>query len=75
VRAVMPHGMSSAASSQIQQRSRAAHFTAKAASDLLALRTCPWSGPLGVGGAARTHGLVRNRRDPSAQLRQQRPFV
>ena len=33
------------------------------------------SGPSGVRGAARTHGLVRNRRDPSAQPRQQRPLV
>ncbi len=35
----------------------------------------PWSGPPGVGGAARTHGQVRDRRDPSAQPRQQRPPV
>ena len=40
----------------------------------LAFRTRPWSGPLGVWGAARTHGLVRDRRDPSAQPRQQRPL-
>ena len=36
-------------------------------------RRCAWSGPSGVRGAARAHGLVRNRRDPSAQPRQQRP--
>jgi hypothetical protein len=35
----------------------------------------PPLGPSGVGGAARTQGLVRNRRDPSAQPRQQRPLV
>ena len=42
-------------------------------SDRLAFRRCPWSGPLGVRGAARTHGMVRDRRGPSCQPRQQRP--
>ena len=43
--AVMPPGTSPAASSYAQRRSRAAHVTAKAASDRLAFRTCPscWS--------------------------------
>ena len=75
VRAVVPPGTSPAASSHSQRRSRAAHVTAKAAFDLLAIRTCPWSSPSGVRGAARTHGLVRDRRGPSAQPRQQRPSV
>jgi hypothetical protein len=39
--------------------------------DLLAVRRCPWSSPSGVRGAARTHGLVRNRRGPSSQPCQQ----
>jgi hypothetical protein len=34
---------------------------------------CPWSGPLGVWGAARTQGMVRDRRSPSVQPCQQRP--
>ncbi len=62
-----------AASSHPQLGSRAAHFTAKAMSDRLAFRGCRWSGPPGVRGAARTQGLGRNRRGPSAQPRQQRP--
>jgi hypothetical protein len=69
VRAVAPLGVSPAASSDLQRRSRAADVTVKAASDLLAFRTCPWSGPLGVGGSARTHGLVRNRRHTREQIR------
>src|ERR1019366_4837188 len=75
VRAVVPPGTSPAASSHLQRGSRAAHVTAKAAFDLLAFRTCPWSSPSGVWGAARTQGLVRDRRGPSCQLRQQRPLV
>src|SRR5882757_9943456 len=56
---------SSAAASDPQRESRAAHVTAKAMSGE------PWSGVsssglLGVREAARAHGLVRNRRDPSA---------
>ena len=55
----------SAASSQLQRRSRADHVTAKA------MPVEPWSGvsssgPSGVREAARVHSLVRNRRDPSA---------
>ena len=68
MRAVVPPGASPAASSELQRGSRAAHVTAKATFDQLAFRTCPWSSPSGVWGAARTHGLVRNRRDPSASL-------
>ena len=49
MRAVVPPGTSSAASSNSQRRSRAAHITAKAAFDLLAIRTGPWSSPSGVG--------------------------
>ena len=73
MRAVVPPGTSPAASSHVQRGSRAAHVTAKATFDLLAFRRCPWSGPSGVWGAARTQGLVRDRRDPSAQPCQQRP--
>src|SRR5882757_5195103 len=56
---------SSAAASDPQRESRAAHVTAKAMSG------GPWSGvsssgSSGVGEAARAHSLVRNRRDPSA---------
>ena len=58
------HEVKPAASTEKQWESRAAHFTAKATS------TEPCSGvslvgPSGVWGAARAHGLVRNRRDPS----------
>jgi len=75
VRAVVSLDTSPAASSQIQRGSRAAHFTAKATFGLLAFRRCSWSNSSGVRGAARTHGLIRNRRDPSAQPCQQRPIA
>jgi len=59
------HEVKPAASTDGQWRSRAAHFTAKA----MSVEPCSGvssMGPSGVREAARDHGLVRNRRDPSA---------
>jgi len=55
---------SPAASTHLQRGSRAAHVTAKATSAEPCSGASP-AGPPGVGGAARAHGLIRNRRDPS----------
>lgn len=60
------HQANTAASSNLQRGSRADHVTAKAMSD--GPRSgVSLSGPSGVRVVARTQGLVRNRRDPSAR--------
>lgn len=59
------HEVKSAASSQKQFGSRAAHFTAKATPTALVPKRA--LGPGGVWGVARTEGKVRNTRDPSSQ--------
>lgn len=58
----------SAASSDSQQESRAAHVTVKATSGESRSGVSS-SGLLGVGEMARAHSLVRNWRDPSAHAR------
>src|SRR5918996_2054487 len=59
------HQVNPAASSQEQCESRAEHVAAKATSDASIVDGA--SGLAGVEGAARAQGVVRNRRDPSAQ--------
>jgi hypothetical protein len=54
-----------AASSHLQRESRADHVAAKAMSGASAFRPVLPPGLLGVRGAARAHGSMRNRRDPS----------
>jgi len=62
VRAVVLKGVSPAAASEIQRGSRTAHVTVKAhVRPTGKFRRFPWSGPLGVREAARTHGLVETR--------------
>ena len=67
------HQVKPAASTNEQGESRAAHFTAKAT--LGAMTTDSASSLTGVGGAARGHSSLRNRRDPSVQPVKQRPEV
>jgi len=67
VRAVAPPGASPAASSHPQWKGRAAHITAKATPGGCRSGRLAPPGLLGVWGAARTHGLGRNRRGPSCQ--------
>ena len=59
------HEVKPAASSDSQWGSRAGHVAAKARSAVPAPERA--AGFSGVGGAARSHGSVRNRRDPSAR--------
>ncbi len=62
------HEANAAASSDLQRESRAAHITAKAMSSGDKGPGGEYSlGLSGVGAAARADGVVRNRRDPSAQ--------
>jgi hypothetical protein len=61
------HQVKPAASSDKQWRSRAAHVTAKAISDAQESGEESAAGPLGVRGAARVQGAMRNRGDPSAR--------
>ncbi len=68
------HQVNSAASTEKQWESRAAHFTVKATSDTRDFGVSASDLP-GVWEAARSHGSLWNRRDPSRQPRQQRPVA
>lgn len=61
------HQVKPAASTDLQARSRAAHFTAKAMSGARDSGVAGATGLGGVGGAARVQGDVRNARGPSAR--------
>lgn len=61
------HKVKPATSTDLQCGSRADHFTAKATPSADKSRIATAKGPTGVGGAARSQGLVRNTGDPSEQ--------